>query len=123
MFEQATRQKLRISSSFGNLSVEDLWDLPLTKLNDIAKVLKRTLKDSEEDDFLEERSIKGTEDQLRFDIVLHVLNTKKAENKARLDAKEKKEQKNRLLEILARKQDAALENLSEEELLKKLESL
>lgn len=122
MFEKAVRQKLRISSQMGQLCVEDLWDLSLAKLNDIAKSLKRVLKDAEEEDFLAETKSNSV-DQLRFDIVLHVLNTKKDENAARRDAKAKKEEKDKLLEILARKQDASLENLSEEQLVAKINSL
>jgi hypothetical protein len=30
IFEQATRAKIRFSTPVGMLSVEDLWDLPLT---------------------------------------------------------------------------------------------
>ena len=60
MFEQASRLKLRFTTARGSLSVEDLWDLPLTSttgkpnLDDIAKSLNRELRaTSEETSFVE----------------------------------------------------------------------
>lgn len=35
IFEQASRQKLRFETSAGKLSIEDLWDLPLTSNNNL----------------------------------------------------------------------------------------
>jgi len=66
MFEKASRSKLRFMSTKGLLTVEDLWDIPLTSkngvsLDDIAKSLHKQIKESEETSFVEEVSKKNTE--------------------------------------------------------------
>ncbi len=121
MFEKASRLKLRFQSSKGNLSTEDLWDLNLQQLNTVAKSLNKKLKESEEDDFLEEKSEEDTITKLKFDIVLSVLETKKNENKLHREESKKRVEKQKILEILAKKQDESLENMSEEDLKKELE--
>ena len=123
MFEKAARLKLRFESRVGNLSVEDLWDLPLTKLNELAKSLNKQIKESKEEDFLEEKTSEDTKTQLKFDIVLHILNTKKAENEAKNQAAAKKAEREKILEILSKKKEDALEKLDEETLNKRLEEL
>ena len=57
MFEQATRNKLRFESTKGPLSVEQVWDAPLTSrngfsLDDIAKQAKRELDALSEESFV-----------------------------------------------------------------------
>jgi hypothetical protein len=54
IFEKASREKLRFSTSQGQFSVEDLWNLPLTSpsgrsvnLYDIANGLNKELKESQ----------------------------------------------------------------------------
>lgn len=123
LFEKASRNKYRFQSARGSLSSEDLWDLSLSSLNGLAKSLNKQIKESEEEDFLKEARAADTETKDRFDIVLHVLNTKKAEHEAREAAVEKAEKKRKLLEILARKQDASLEGMSEDELKAQIASL
>ena len=78
MFEKASRLKLRFASTRGGLSVEDLWDLSLANLNGLAKGINKAIKASEEEDFLKEAKKTDTEAKLAFEIVLHILNTKKA---------------------------------------------
>lgn len=122
MFEKASREKIRFNSVKGNLTVEDLWDLPLTSLNTLAKGINKKLKMESEEDFLEE-SKKDDVLQLQFDLVIHVIKTRQEENKKaklKLDNKKKKE---KILAILAKKQDDSMEQKSEADLLKELEEL
>lgn len=123
MFEKASRMKTRFQTSRGVLSTEDLWDVSLDQLNTLAKALRKELKDAEEEDFLVIKKDTNSQIQLMFDIVLHILNIKKDEKTAREEASVKRAEKERLLELLAKKKDQSLEALSEEEIRAKIESL
>jgi hypothetical protein len=130
MFDVATRQKLRFDSPKGLLSVEDLWDLPLTSttgranLDEIALSLHKQLRNTADVvSFVDEQAKTDPVSQLKFDIVKHVIETRKKENADALAAKNKAETKQRLLEVLAKKRDSTLEAMSEEDLLKKLAEL
>lgn len=120
MFEQASRQKLRFETTMGLLSAEDLWELPLTSkrgpnLNDIAIGLHNQTK-HDTVSFVEEDEKPNPLLQLRFDIVKHIIDVKKAERKAAEEVASKREQKQKIMAIMSRKEDAALENASMEEL-------
>lgn len=58
-----------------------------------------------------------------FDIVLHIIKAKKAENEAARLVAEKKAKKQQILEILARKKDEQLASSSVEDLEKALAEL
>lgn len=119
MFEKATRLKLRFKIAAGLISTEDLWTLKLETLNTLAKDLNKTLKTSSEEDFIKSRSKVTDEqkvDELRFEIVKHVINIRLEELEAAENAKEVRIRNAKINEIIARKQDQALENLSVEEL-------
>ena len=91
IFEQATRAKLRFATPKGTLSVEDLWELPLTSktgqanLDDIAKGLHRELKANDEVSFVEEKTTANTVTNLKFEVVKSVINTLVVERKAAQD--------------------------------------
>lgn len=123
MFEKATRLKLRFSSPQGNLTAEDLWDLPLTTarsnqacLNNIAKGISRQLKADTEEDFVNPKSAGDETLQLALDIVKHVIQVRQTENEAARLLSERKDKKAKLLDLIARKQDQALEGKPLEEL-------
>ena len=123
MFEKASQIKLRINTTKGYLAVENLWDLSLKDLNILAKSLNRKLKELEEEDFLEDINNENDLIKLQFNIVYHILKEKKkADDNRRIEA-ELKVQREKILGILAKKQDSTLENLSEKELIKKLKDL
>lgn len=123
MFEKATRLKLRFTSPQGALTVEDLWDLPLTStrlnvanLNNIAKWISRQLKTEGEEDFVNPKSGADTVLHVQLDIVKHIIQVKQAENEAARDLADRKQKKERLVEIIAKKKDQDLEGKSLEEL-------
>ena len=119
VFLEATRQGLRFSTTQGLLSVEDLWDLPLTSqrgssLDSLAVSLSKLMRDSSES-YVEPTTL-NEQLQLQFAVVKQILDIKLAERAAAKLAKERAEKKQKILAILDRKQDAALENASAEEL-------
>ena len=130
LFERAARLKLRFITPQGNLSAEDLWDIPLTtnrtnlaNLNDIAKGVSRELKAQGGEEFVNPVSKVDEELQLKLDIVKHVIQVRQAENEAARALSERREKKARLLELIAKKQDQQLEGQSLEELQAMAEAL
>lgn len=122
IFEYATRHKVRFSFR-GVISVEDLWDLSLTNLDSIYKELNKQSKQSEEESLL---NIKTQEDELlnvQIAIVKYIVSVKLAEKEAREKASAKKAQKQKIMSIIAAKQDEALQNSSIDDLQKMLDEL
>lgn len=127
MFEKAIRLKLRFDTPRGCLSVEDLWDLPLSStrgisLDAIAVELHHQLK-HDTVSFVDDGEKPDAKLQLSFDVVKHIIDVRKAENKTAADARAKAEQKQKILGILARKEDAELEGKSMEDLREMVNSL
>jgi hypothetical protein len=127
MFEKASRLQLRFDTPKGLITTEDLWDLPLTgnsvNLDKIAVGLSRQLKDENTESFVVTATKANDELQLKFDIVKHIIDVKLAEKAAAKQIADTKAKKAKLLEVLARKQDAALENASEEDIKKMIDEL
>ena len=127
MFEKASRLKLRFETIRGNATAEDLWDLPLTSsdisLDNIAKSLNRTIKDSEEESFVIKQTGGDAITVLKLDIVKHVIKIKLEEAEARNREVEVKAKKERIMAILADKEDDDLKGKSAEELTGLLEDL
>jgi len=119
LFETATRNKMRFPFR-GMISVEDLWDLSLTNLDSVFKTLNAEAKKSEEESLLETKSKENEELSNKIEIVKYIVNIKLEEKKTRENARKNAEMKQRLLEIKAKRQDAALENMSDEDLDKML---
>lgn len=126
MFAFATRKKFRFDTCKGQVTVEDLWDLPLTSTNgrpnldDIAKELYKKMKDENEMSFVKPTSQVNKEFNIikaKFDIVKHIIDVKLAEAEAAKKAKEIKARNQRILELIAQKEDEALASKSKEELL------
>lgn len=121
IFEQASRRKLRFTTDIGSLSVEQLWDLPLESkagklsLDMLAIDLHEQLEKVKTKSFVS-GSKKDPVTQLRFDIVKQIIDTRVAENKAKTEQKQRDTQIEKLSETLAKKKDAALDDMSVEEL-------
>lgn len=127
IFEQGTRAKLRFTTPNGMLGIEDLWDLPLTSrranLDDIARYLDAELKSSASVSFVKEGSETNAATKLAFDIVLHIINVKLAEQKAASLAADNREKKQRIMAIIEQKQAEALSASSIEDLQQMLNAL
>lgn len=129
LFEYATRNKLRFSSAKGELTAEQLWDVPLRSrddfnLNAIAKTASRWLKDVAEENFVETtKTAEHARREAALEVVKYVIDTKLAEEEAAKTRAARNQEKAKLLQILAEKQDGRLSELSEKELQKRIAAL
>ena len=115
MFEVAVRNKFRYPYK-GVISVEDLWDLSVQQLDGIFKMLKSQEKKAQEESLLDTRTPEDEVLKTKIDIIRHIVTVKLDEAKQAERAKENRDQKQKILGILAEKQDADLRNKTPEEL-------
>ena len=120
MFEVAVRNKFRYPYK-GVIATEDLWDLSVQQLDGIFKTLKSQEKKAQEESLLNtpEDEVLAT----KIEIIKHIVNTKLEEAQQAEHAKELSDQKQKILNILAEKQDEDLRNKTPEELKAMLEQL
>lgn len=122
LFINATRNNYQFPFR-GMINVIDLWDLSLTNLDSVFKTLNAEVKKSEEESLLNTKSKEDEEISNKIEIVKYIVSVKLDEKKKREDAKKNAEMRQRLLEIKAKRQDAALEDMSDEDLDKALAEL
>lgn len=129
MYKKASQQKLRIATSRGMLSVEQLWDLPKEEIGQLAVALRKRIKDARgingdsELDFLQPAEhAEETTDELTFRILKDIYTTKQAEEDKAHRRAAARENNRKILELIAKKQDQELENKSIEELEKMLQN-
>lgn len=122
MFEVATRTKMRFPFK-GMISVEDLWDLSVQNLDKVFKALNSQRKEAQEESLL---NVKSSEDEVldtQIAIVKYIVGIKLEEKAAREKALENKEKRQKIMALMAKKDDEAMENMSKEELQKLLDEL
>lgn len=122
IFEFAARNKIRFPYK-GLITVEDLFDLSLTNLDSIYKTLNKQVKQSEEESLLSTKASVDTELEVQIAIVKHIVSVKLAEKEASEKAHAKREQKQKIMSIIATKENEALQNSSIDDLKKMLEEL
>jgi len=131
MFEIATRYALRFETVKGFVTVEDLWTIPLTSktgfdLDTIAKELNKAIKQmSEEESFVTKSDTRSESDlyETKFKIVKYIIDVKLADKEVRELATKRKAERQVLIDILNRKESQALEDLSADEIRKRLAEL
>lgn len=121
MFEKASRMKIRFNTDKGQLSVEDLWDLPLTSakqvsLDQIARDINRELRETSELSFVLEKTKENELAELKFSVVKHIIDVRLAERKAKEDRAINQEKVRQIDEILRAKEADDLKGKSVEEL-------
>lgn len=129
MFDIATREKYRFDSTRGQLTTEQLWDVPLRSrdgfdLDAIARGLSRQVKAAEETSFVDSTPTEGSRRlAAQLEVVKFVIKTKLDEEAARTAAARVRQEQQTLLALLDKRREAALENLSEAEIRARLDVL
>lgn len=119
-YKLASQLKLRFITSKGSLSTEQLWDLSLKELDEMAVSLENEYQESGKKSFLVKRSTKDKTTKLKFDIVLDILTTKSEEAEALKDAADIKEHNEKIMKLIEEKKDGELASKSISELKKLL---
>ena len=122
MFEVATREKMRFPFK-GTISVEDLWDLSVQNLDKVFKTLNSQRKEAQEESLLNAKSSEDEVLDTQIAIVKYIFDVKLDEQATRVKAAENKEKKQKIMALMAKKDDEAMENMSREELQKLLDEL
>lgn len=115
VFEMATRLKFRFPFR-GMISVEDLWDLDAEDLDAVYKELNKDVRKSQEDSLLDGSRVDDADLNAKIEIVKYIFQVKQDEEMERKAAADNAIKRRRILEVLAKKQENALENMTEEEL-------
>ena len=115
LFKVAAKKKYRFNFK-GQLTVEDLWELSVEDLDKIYKNLKSQQRNSQEESLLQTASKEDRELSNKIEIIKTIFTDKLVAREKALKVAEKKAQNQRILEIMADKQDAALKEKSLEEL-------
>lgn len=116
LFEKALKNGLRFKSSRGSLTTEDLFALSLEELDEIAKAVNKQLKASEEESFISTSNKKNVKLETSLEVLKRVIAIKIADRDASKLATLKRQQRAKVLEVMANKQDEALHSKSLEEL-------
>lgn len=131
IFELASREKFRFPSTKGELTTEQLWQLPLLDertffdLNSVAKAISTELKDMGEENFVQkaQTSIRRPALEAKLEIVKYIIASHQQAIAEHAEASNKAETKRRLLDLLARKEDKALEELTADQIRDQLKAL
>lgn len=115
----AIRKKYRWSTARGLVSVEDLFDLPLSKgqvtLNGIAVDLHNQLKNTAEVSFVEPTKA-DVEMQEKFELVKYVIEIRLEENKVKAEAAHVREHNAKIDALILEKKEEDLRGKTIEEL-------
>ena len=119
MFELATRYKFRFPFK-GMISVEDLWDLSVENLDTVFKCINAEMKKTKEESLLSTKSKDDEVLEMKIKIVKYIVEVKQKEKEEREKMILNKERNQKIMAIIAAKQDEELQNMSVEELQKLL---
>lgn len=125
IFEIAVRAKLRFATArFASVSVEDLFDLSLRELDDVAKGINRQINAEKEESFLSENKNAVRKDlELKLEILKHIIGVKETEKADRVAAQNKAAQRQKLIDALAEAEQREVQSKTPEELRAELAAL
>ena len=130
IYKFAAQNGLRFPSKRGELTVEQLFQLPLQSqsgfdLDSVARGINSQLKGVSEESFVEDTSAdpRKTALSVALDVVKDVIKTKQEANRAALARSARAAERKKLLDAIGTKKDQQLSAASLEELEKKLAEL
>lgn len=119
MYLELLKAKARFNSVRGNLSMEQLFDLSLTDLDQIAVSLNEQYESSKKSkSFLTKRSKKDKSIKMKLDFVLSVMEYKQNEHRKLKEVIETRQFNNKIASIIEKKKDQELESMDIEKLRK-----
>ena len=129
IFEKAARLHLRFNSRVGEITVEDLFDLPLTSktgkmnLDDIGRAIRKELKNADDVSLVDPADAADATIQLRFDIVKYIIDSRIEDNKKEAKKREDAEKRQKIMALIADRKDQDLKGKPLEELEAMLASI
>lgn len=117
IFARATKLKLLFASVKGQVALQDLWDLPLSGLRNMANKLNRGLA-KPDDLFATTSTAAESNDKLRLSIIIEIIEYRTLESESKVSAAEKSQELKSLRELINTKKIEAKGKLSIEELEK-----
>ena len=115
IFKYAVKNKLRFNYK-GVCTVEDLYDIPLSGLDKMYGELKKQQKNFGEDSLLNKKSSEAKEIGIKIEIVESIVADRLADIDKAKKAQQTRERNRRIAQIIADKEDAALNDMSLEDL-------
>lgn len=129
LFMLATQRAYRFSSLRGELTTEQLWQLPLSHksgfdLDTVAKTAAAELRALTTESFVTPTVSSGTTDATnKLEIIKAIIASKLEAQAAATKRAQRADERRRVLEALANKEQAELSSASREELLRRLADL
>ena len=125
VFEKGTRLNVQFNTHKGLLPIQDMWQLPLTKLDEIAVKLDEGLQKGGKKSFRKnpKSSAEDSLNQLKLDIILKIIEIRELEAEEQKEANTRAEKKAVLKALIDKKKTESLEGKSLEELEAELAKL
>jgi hypothetical protein len=130
IYKFAAKNSLRFPSTRGELTVEQLFQLPLKTvsqfdLDTVARTIYSQLKEVSEESFVEDIAADPRKQMLTvsLDIVKDVIATKQADNRAMFAHTQRAVERKKILDAISAKKDEKLTQSSLDELEKQLAAL
>lgn len=130
IYKYAARNKLRFPSKKGDLTAEQLFELPLKSatgadLDTVAKGINAQLKIAGEESFVEDAAANPQRQRLvvALEIVKDAIKTKQEENRAAAERADRAVKRTKLLDAMAAREGQDLASKSLKELKEQLDAL
>ncbi len=128
MYEEGLRKQYRYSSVRGYLTIEQLWTLPLSaddgfSLDAVAIELNKKIKESSQESFVTAEEATDKTEVKKLELIKHIISVRCKERDLAKQYKEAAALRSKLMETLEKKRNNALEELTEEQILERINAL